>query len=64
MESSTVIAGIGLLGSIVAVWVQLNERVVRLETKADHVEKQYDQIALQLARIEAKLDGKQDRPHN
>lgn len=63
MESSTLIAGVGLLGGIVAVWVQLNERIVRLETKADHVDKQYDQITLQLARIEAKLDGKQDRQH-
>ena len=66
MDAGTLIGGLGLAASLIAGWVNLNGRIVRLETKADHVDRQFDQIVQQLTRIELKLDGKQDRnqhPH-
>jgi hypothetical protein len=63
MDAGTLIGGLGLAASLIAGWVNLNGRIVRLETKADHVDRQFDQIVQQLTRIELKLDGKQDRHH-
>ena len=61
MDAGVLIGGLGLAASLIAGWVNLNGRIVRLETKADHVDQQFAQIVAQLTRIETKLDGKQDR---
>jgi hypothetical protein len=72
MDLMSVIATVSMLGSVIAVWVQLNGRLVRLETENRHVkeridshghhtDKQFDAIMAHLRRIEDKLDGKADR---
>jgi|LakMenEpi03Aug12_release.lakeMendotaPanAssembly.Ray.scaffolds.fasta_scaffold306713_4 hypothetical protein len=72
MDLMSVIATVSMLGSVIAVWVQLNGRLVRLETENRHVkeridshghhtDKQFDAIMSHLRRIEDKLDGKADR---
>lgn len=72
MDLTTILSSLALLGSVIAVWVQLNGRLVRLETENRHVkeridthghhtDKQFDAIMAHLRRIEDKLDGKADR---
>lgn len=63
VDAGTLIGGLGLAATLIAGWVNLNGRIVRLETKADHTDRQYDQIVAALQRIENRLDGKQDRHH-
>lgn len=72
MEPMTIVATASVLGSVVAVWVQLNGRLVKVETENRHAkeridhhglhtDKQFDAIMAHLRRIEDKLDGKADR---
>jgi len=55
------ITTLGLLGGGIAVWVQLNTRITRLEVQNEHTDKQFNQILERLKSIEDKLDNKQDR---
>lgn len=72
MDSVSIVATASLLGSVIAVWVQLNGRLVKVETEnrhakeridhhGHHSDKQFDAIMMHLRRIEDKLDGKADR---
>jgi hypothetical protein len=61
MEFQPLITTLGLLGGGIAVWVQLNSRITRLEVQNEHTDKQFNQILERLKSIEDKLDNKQDR---
>jgi len=61
MEIQPLITTLGLLGGGIAVWVQLNSRITRLEVQNEHTDKQFNQILERLKSIEDKLDNKQDR---
>ena len=72
MDVIDVVSTAALIGSVIGVWVQLNGRLVRLETENRHVkeridshghhtDRQFDTIMGHLRRIEDKLDGKADR---
>ena len=61
MEIQPLITTLGLLGGGIAVWVQLNSRITRLEVQNEHTDKQFNQILERLKSIEDNLDNKQDR---
>ena len=61
MPTQTLIGLLTIIGGLIAVWVQLNGRITRLEVEIEHTTRQFGQIMDHLRRIEEKLDGKQDR---
>jgi len=61
MDLQPLLTTLGLLGGGIAVWVQLNTRITRLEVQYEHTDKQFNQILERLKSIEDKLDNKQDR---
>lgn len=72
IDLPTLVALLALLGGGIAVWVQVNGRITRLEVQNEHVDdkfahynshvdKQFTQIMERLKSIEDKLDHKQDR---
>ncbi len=61
MTVQFVVSLFGIAGGCIAVWVQLNSRITRLEVQNEHIDKQFQQILERLKSIEDKLDNKQDR---
>lgn len=68
IDVSTVITVLAFIGSLIAVWVQLNNRIAILETKLGFgdekfvaIDKKFDEVMIHLRRIEDKLDNKVDR---
>lgn len=44
MDVSTIVSLLSLLGGLIGVWVQLNGRVVRLESECNHLHKRIDDV--------------------
>ena len=44
MATQTLLGIISILGGLVAVWVQLNGRITRLEVEIEHTNRQFEQI--------------------
>lgn len=68
MTPELIFTALGLLGSVIGVWVQLNKNIAIIETKLSYgddkfvaIDKKFDEVMLHLRRIEDKLDNKADR---
>ena len=68
MTPELIFTALGLLGSVIGVWVQLNKNIAIIETKLSYgddkfaaIDKKFDEVMMHLRRIEDKLDNKADR---
>ncbi len=68
MTPELIFTALGLLGSVIGVWVQLNKSIAIIETKLSYgddkfmaIDKKFDEVMIHLRRIEDKLDNKADR---
>jgi hypothetical protein len=68
IDVSTIITAFVLIGGLIGIWVQLNNRIAILETKLGFgdekfvaIDKKFDEVMIHLRRIEDKLDNKADR---
>ena len=68
MTPELIFTALGLLGSVIGVWVQLNKNIAIIETKLSYgddkfaaIDKKFVEVMMHLRRIEDKLDNKADR---